>query len=418
MTTIEKILYYLFNEYYLRMFNDQGLIKLVTDFKAKTFINYLISFYKKYGALPKQNEFDVFIKGDSNYDEYMLWFVKYPNSSVGENFNFLVDVLRQEYAKVGLDLIVQESKREKFDLQDLSGKISRLKNDLYEYNEVKEAWVYENLDERIDRINNVGKYAPIPSGLQQFDRHVGGFDKKRVYLFTARSGGGKSRMLFTFAYNLTAQGYKGLYFSFEMPIDELNQIYDTRASAISWENFKSGTVDMEFYKDVLDKIATHRYPLKWAENFGLPDIDYIEDRIKQFKKEMSLDFIVVDYLSLMVNCSEDEYQQLGNITRRLKNIAKKEDIVVLTAQQINRKATEKNKDGKETEIGTQHISGSDKIGHNCDFIGYIYQGKLNKGIWNMDILKNRSGRKDVTIKMLADISINTIKDAIEFNNIE
>jgi archaellum biogenesis ATPase FlaH len=418
MTTIEKILYYLFNEYYLRMFNDQGLIKLVTDFKAKTFINYLISFYKKYGALPKQNEFDTFIKGDSNYDEYMLWFVKYPNSSVGENFNFLVDVLRQEYAKVGLDLIVQESKREKFDLPGLTSKVSKLRDDIEEDLDIRSAWVYEDIDDRIHRIEDAKHFSYIPSGLNQFDKYVGGFDKGRLYLIFGRTGAGKSKSLFTFAYNLSLQGYAGLYFTFEMPIEEMNTIYDTRAGSISVDNFRNGTVDMEYYKDVLEKIQTNKYPLKWAEHTKNPTVDYIQNEINEFKRHRSIDFIAVDYLGLMYNGQGEEKDVLGEITRRLKNIAKREKIIVLTAQQANRKSKEKGKDGKETEVGTENISGSDKIGANCDFIAYVSQGKLDKGILNMDILKNRCGPKDRTIKMLADFPTNTIKDAIEFNNIE
>lgn len=420
MTIIEKILYYLFNEYYLKIFIQQNYIKLMYDKKYKGFVQKIIDFYKRYNAMPSENEFQQWVKEDINSEEYYLWFIKYSKMSVAENFGFLIDLLRKEYSAKGLQYITDNTNKSNVDLGELSLQINKLKDNISDDTDIRERFVYENLEDRIDRVKNSLNHKLIPSGFAQFDRYAGGgFDKKRIYLFFGRQGIGKSRTLFNFCYNLVNQGYKGIYFTFEMPIEEMEMIFDTRLGGISWNQLRTGQVDMDYYKEVVGIIGNRKFPLKFIEHTGTPSMDFIESKVKEFNQKDKLDFIVVDYLGLMFDSNDsggEEYQVLGNITRRLKNLAKKEDMFVITAQQANRKSKEKSKDGKETEVGPENISGSDKIGANCDFIAYIHQGKLDRGILNIDIVKNRSGENNRQMKMLVDFPTNTMKDAIEFNN--
>jgi hypothetical protein len=103
---------------------------------------------------------------------------------------------------------------------------------------------------------------------------------------------------------------------------------------------------------------------------------------------------------------------LGAIIRGLRNRAGKENAVMITAQQANRKTKEKEKDGD--KVDTDNISGSDEIGANCDFVAYISRGKL-ENVLDMDILKNREGPNYKKMKFIMDFPINKMTEAIVVN---
>ena len=132
------------------------------------------------------------------------------------------------------------------------------------------------------------------------------------------------------------------------------------------------------------------------------------NEIKKFKKIYPLDFVVIDYLGLMsTGLKVSREEDLGIISRELKNIAKREDIIMITAAQANRKTME------QTNVGLENIGYSDQIAHNADFVGYIKRGKIIDKILDVKILKNREGPSNVDMKFFVDFATNLIKDTIE-----
>jgi KaiC/GvpD/RAD55 family RecA-like ATPase len=392
MTIIEKILYYLYNEYYLKIFIEENSIQLFYDPKFKKFANLFVEFYKRYDSVPNLDEFQKYVILEENAEELCIWFVKYEKLYVTENYQFLIDELRNEYKLKGWKYIVETVDPNKVDLKDIAHRLLKAQDKIEINSETKKGFIYDDLDKRIKRIDEAFKYSGIPTGFEQFDEITdGGWNKKELYLFFAKSSAGKSTILFNIAYELVNKNYWGIYFTLEMHKEQMERIFDSRLGNINNKLIKHGKVDIEFYKDILETIANKKPPLFNIEHTGDTDIAYIEREIKEFKKEFPLDFIVIDYIGCMEeNSIDNDAQKLKYITKKLKNIAKKEDIMVFTAEQTNRDAYKDEKDGK--EIGIEHMAQSYWIAAYCDVIAYIQKIKLEKDIVEIKFIKNREGR--------------------------
>lgn len=222
-----------------------------------------------------------------------------------------------------------------------------------------------------------------------------------------------TRFLFNLAYNLVEQGYIGMFFSLEMYIEQMERIFDSRLGNINADLLKYGKVDREYYKDILQMIEEKKYPLKFIEHSGKATLSWLSGKIRDFKKNAPLDFVVVDYLGLMYDESgaKRSDEVLGTISKGLKNIAKQEDIVMITAAQGNRQIATAEREGG--AIGLEHISQSDLIAHHCDFVAYVQKGKLTNNILDVIIVKNREGSNNIKMKFYVDFPTNLIKDAID-----
>lgn len=414
MNTIEKIISYLFNEYFLKNFIERCYLKLIYDRKFKSFIKLIIDYYSRYNTIPNIDEFMIYSTTEAreDADEYKMWYQKYKSISPNEGYQFLIDELKKEYVNKGVTHIMENFDSTKPDLKDLTFKLGKLEEATDENSDTRQRFVHEQLDDRMARLDRALLTTSLKTDFSQFDNYTGGMNRKELYLFFGRTGIGKTRTLFNFAYNLVEQGgYWGMYFTFEMPLEQMERLFDSRLSGVSSDQFKHGLVDKVYYSDILNLIKVKKYPLFFVEHSGLATLSYIEGKIREFKKQFPLDFVVIDYIGLMTEPgNKDKHEKLGTIARGLKNIAKREDIVMITASQANRKV-------KETEkVGTENISGSDEIGANCDFIAYIQRGKLTNGMIDIEILKNREGMSNVIMKFLIDFPTNKMTDAIEFNN--
>jgi KaiC/GvpD/RAD55 family RecA-like ATPase len=392
MSTIEKILYYLLNEYYLKDFVEHNHIQLIYDAKFKKFANLLIEFYKKYDKVPNIDEFQKYVILEESAEELCIWFIKYEKLYVTENYQFLIDELRNEYKLKGWKHIVETVDPNTIDLRDIAHRLLKAQDKIEISSETKKGFIWEDLDKRLKRIDDAYKYAGIPTGFEQFDDITdGGWNKKELYLFFAMSSAGKSTILFNIAYNLVDKGYWGIYFTLEMHKEQMERIFDSRIGNISNKLIKHGKVDIEYYKDILSTIEHKKPPLFNVEHTGDTDVAYIEREIKEFKKEFPLDFIVIDYIGCMEeNNIDNDAQKLKYISKCLKNIAKKEDIMVFTAEQTNRDAYKDEKDGK--EIGIEHMAQSYWIAAYCDVIAYVKKCKLEKDTMEIKFIKNREGK--------------------------
>lgn len=417
MNTTEKIIFYLFNEHFLKDFIKNQYIKYIYDKKLKGFIRKLIGFYTYYNAMPSKKDFEKYTSLETDANEYMIMFIKYQKLYVTENYQLLMEELKKDFIKKNIQRITNEIDYERVNIKELKNLTYRLaKLERYTDSEqsIKRKFVYEDLEERAKRVKEAENLSSIPSGFDEFDRYTGGFNKKEYYLFFGRSAVGKTRTLFNFAYNLSEQGFTGLYFSFEMYMEQMERMFDSRVSGISGDLIKHGKVDHDYYGDILNMIKEKKPPFVIVESMGEKEnnLMLISNIIKDFKKQYPLDFVVIDYLGLMKERGyKSDTEQWGAISKGLKQIAKQEDVVMISAHQANRKTMEAEKEGE--LIGLEHISQSDLIAHHCDFVAYLKRNKTQKQIMDMIIIKNREGPAGLSLRFLVDFAKNKMVDAID-----
>lgn len=413
MNAVEKIIYYLFTEVFLRNFVENRNWRFVYDVKLKKFIQIFCNFFIKYDAIPTIEEYMKMLEGDSDANEFSILFMKYKKSMVTENYKFLVDEMKKDFVKLKVADYWKGIDPTNINLKDLTYKLAKLEQALDEESETKQRFIYEALSDRLDRIDRALNSSTILTRYEQFDKFTGGMNKKEYYLFFGRSGIGKTRVLFNFAYQLSEQGYVGMYFSLEMYLEQMERIFDSRVSGINSDLIKYGKVDKGFYKDALDSINDRKFPLMFIEHTGKATLSWLAGKIREFKKKSPLDFVVVDYINLMFDEGDNKRndEALGAISKGLKNIAKQENIIMITAAQGNRQIGVTEKDGG--QVGLDHISQSDLIAHHCDFVAYVQRGKLVDGQLRVSIVKNREGENNKTLLFKIDFPTNKMTDSLE-----
>ena len=244
--------------------------------------------------------------------------------------------------------------------------------------------------EIIDEMEGKVKEEVYTTGLLKVDRALkGGMHKGEMMTVASETGGGKSIYLVQAALANLMDGKSVLFFSLEMKAkDILTRMACNLAGYPIREPEDYKTVN----KDELAKISAallklHQLPLEIVD--GVAEIEEIEAQINRYTGENRADVIVVDYLQIISYDGVDSREgQLSEIARRLKLAALKNNVIVLTASQLN-------DEGRLRE--------SRAIGMHSDQVVYVEHIKEKS---RLTVKKNRRGQRNymTEIIMRGDIS--------------
>ena len=237
----------------------------------------------------------------------------------------------------------------------------------------------------------------VKTGKFRLDKYLK-FTKRDLHIIGARPGVGKS----AFALYITllmAQKSRGLFFSLEMPLKQIIQRIISNQSRIELEMLTNkerfNTLDSEqkqLVKVLFDKILKKSELKLYDGNFK---IDELEEYVKNEKEINGVDFIVVDYLQLVKsNKTSSRYEQITDISIRLKQIAKDYDIAVIALSQLSRDIEKRvDKDvylADFRESGQIEQDASTILGLTTEQTDTEY-----KELMKVQILKNRQGQLGV-----------------------
>lgn len=175
---------------------------------------------------------------------------------------------------------------------------------------------------------------------------AGGIQRQRLYLFGARPGCGKSVALLNCAAQFGRSGYKGIVFSLEMPKMEVMSRMLAAGARVDYGEITRRQLKGDTFTAVHQFMADH----PWLNSHIMIDdqVDHTVESIThaaRAQKRKGLDFIVVDYIQLLNSASrtESRYQELGVMSKMLKQLSRKLDIAVLVAAQLNREPEKQNR---------------------------------------------------------------------------
>ncbi len=180
------------------------------------------------------------------------------------------------------------------------------------------------------------QYIGIPTGFSYLDKVLGGgFHRSDFIVVGARPAMGKTSFALNVARNIAMKGRKVLFFSLEMPKDQLAQrIISTEARIVS-NKLRTGEVnqaDWERLGLALQNLANCELYFDDTSNINVPEMKARAMRMKD------VDCIVIDYLQLMSGTkrSDNRVQEVAEITRSLKMMAKDLNIPVVACSQLSR----------------------------------------------------------------------------------
>jgi replicative DNA helicase len=248
-----------------------------------------------------------------------------------------------------------------------------------------------------------GEVTGVETGFEDLDRLTTGFHKSDLIILAARPAMGKT----AFALNAIwhASGQKGLpvaIFSLEMSKEQLVQRLISQTTRIPTQALRSGNVKAEDWPKLVRGVAeVSRAPI-WIDDTAGVTLMEIRAKVRRLSSRLlaregtPLALVVVDYLQLMVGGGaprENRQQEVAEISRGLKVLARDLDVPVLAVAQLSR-AVEQRHD-KRPMLSDLRDSGS--IEQDADMVMFLYRDEYynsesdDKGIAEIIIGKHRNG---------------------------
>ena len=256
--------------------------------------------------------------------------------------------------------------------------------------------VLESAIERIEEIENRGTgLSGLPTYFSDLDYYLSGLQEGNLVVLASRPSMGKSSLGLNIATNAAKEDKVVAFFSLEMTKEELVQRVLFSEAKVTSGDARKGQLGAEKWSRVVEAASkVNNLPL-YFDDAPVITVTDIRAKSRRLKSSKGLDLIIVDYLQLMQSSSGDNRQQeIAEISRNLKNLARELRVPILALSQLNRAAEAR--EDKRPRLGDLRESGA--IEQDADIVMMLYRddyynpGTEIPGVAEVNIVKNRSGQ--------------------------
>lgn len=228
----------------------------------------------------------------------------------------------------------------------------------------------ERIDARMQGTHAVGG---VDTHFADYDSMSGGLHNGELVILAARPSMGKTAFALNVAENVTLLSRAPtLFVSLEMSGIELADRLLCSVARVNGHQLRNGTISQDDRKRLVEKaVEISGAPLYVDDSPSrtVSEISAVARRIKQ--REKSLGLIVIDYLQLIEpdNPKDPRQEQVAKIARRLKALAREQEVPVLCLAQLNRQAEE----GKDHRPRLSHLRESGAIEQDADVVMFVHR---------------------------------------------
>ena len=261
--------------------------------------------------------------------------------------------------------------------------------------------ILEEAFNRIDELHkNKGKLRGVPTGFKDLDNILAGLQKSNLIILGARPSVGKSSLALDLArYAAVKEKISVGVFSLEMSKEEvIDRLICAEANVDLWK-LRTGNLSSSGDNDDFSRIGHAMGALSEAPIYidDTASLNVMEMRTmaRRLQAERGLDFIVVDYLQLMEGRgkTDNRVQEVSEISRSLKGLARELNIPILALSQLSRGIESRGSGDQKPRLSDLRESGS--IEQDADVVLFIYReskdSSENKNIASIIIAKHRNG---------------------------
>lgn len=261
--------------------------------------------------------------------------------------------------------------------------------------------------DRLTKINDPetrDDYIGIPSGIGALDKMITGLNKSDLIILGARPGMGKTSFALNIARNVAVNAGKTVcFFSLEMTRDQLAQRMISSEAAIKSEKLRTGELEPEEWTRLTqagENLSKAEIYFDETSNITVPEM---KAKLRRMKR---VDLVVIDYLGLMHSPRQNDnrVQEISEITRSLKIMAKELKIPIIACAQLSRGTETK---GKSHKPALSDLRDSGSIEQDADIVLFLYRDAYYDSEKNSDedlsdeskaeciVAKNRHGETGV-----------------------
>lgn len=255
--------------------------------------------------------------------------------------------------------------------------------------------------ERIETLHRSGKkITGVPSGFVELDELTSGFQKSELIIVAARPSMGKTAFCLNIATHAALENMGVAVFSLEMSKDALVQRMLCAEARVDSQLVRRGMLrDHDFTKLARAAGILQGCPI-WIDDTPAQTLLEVRSKARRLKAESELGMIVVDYLQLMRSpeYSDNRVQEISDISRSLKALARELEIPVVALSQLSRASEQR---GGERKPILSDLRDSGAIEQDADVVIFIHrpemyqkedsEGRSLEGMAEILIAKHRNG---------------------------
>ncbi|MDO4378196.1 MAG: replicative DNA helicase [Erysipelotrichia bacterium] len=249
--------------------------------------------------------------------------------------------------------------------------------------------------QRINYLQTHQEITGVPSGYTYLDQVTNGFQNSDLIIIAARPSVGKTAFALNIAVNAATRADKTIaVFSLEMPVIQLAMRMLAAKASVESDKLRTGKYitnqDWAKIDEAIDKLGKANI---YMDDSSSTKINDIFAKCRKLKQENGLDMIIIDYLQLVtpsVNRGDNRQQEVAEISRALKQLARELNVPVIALSQLNR-SVERGERGKYPQLSDLRESGA--IEQDADIVMFLHR----------DNEKNQN--EDGTRKDIQDIKV-------------
>jgi len=250
--------------------------------------------------------------------------------------------------------------------------------------------------ERIEELGARGDEVTGQStGFRDLDRRLAGLQPANLVVIAARPSMGKTALALNIAENVAERGGTVAVFTLEMSREEVVQRLLSSMAGVDSHRLRTGQLTPDLWNRVVRETSRlYQMPIYVDDSSDLT-VTAIRAKCRRLARKQGLALVVVDYLQLMQGpgSAETRQQEIADISRSLKNLARELRIPVIAVSQLNRALEQR--ENKRPRLGDLRESGA--IEQDADIVMFIYRdeyynpGSDQPGLAEIAIAKHRSG---------------------------
>jgi replicative DNA helicase len=242
----------------------------------------------------------------------------------------------------------------------------------------------------------------VPSGFRDLDNKTAGFQKSDMVVVAARPGMGKTAFSLNVALHAALRnGLPVAIFSLEMSRQQLALRMICSEARVDFQRLRTGYLAQDEINRIVAAVGKLSEAQIYCDDSGALTALELRAKARRLKKDKNIGMVIVDYLQLMRGATlrgsqDNRVQEISEISRSLKALAKEIDVPVLAISQLNRGV--ESRTDKRPQMADLRESGA--IEQDADLILFIYRDEMyskgetpeeKKGVAEIIIGKQRNG---------------------------
>ncbi|MGB0989564.1 MAG: replicative DNA helicase [Halarcobacter sp.] len=210
------------------------------------------------------------------------------------------------------------------------------------------------------------------TGFEALDRRTTGFNEGDLIILAARPAMGKTALVLNMALANVEAGKGVIFFSLEMPAEQLMLRMLAAKTSIPLQNLRKGDMDDNQWANLTGAFEDLNQKKLFVDDGGSININQLRARVRKLaqNEDNKISMVIIDYLQLMQGTgNKDRHQEVSDISRGLKMLAREMKIPVIALSQLNRGL--ENRPDKRPMLSDLRESGA--IEQDADIIMFVYR---------------------------------------------